>query len=39
MIPDVIFAQAVEHGLRPACEMADECGWHLGRIFDPFGHT
>ena len=27
-----------EAGAVPAAEMADEHGWHLGRIFDPFGH-
>jgi PhnB protein len=36
--PDATFAQAVEHGAAPAAEMADEHGWRLGRIFDPFGH-
>jgi PhnB protein len=36
--PDAMFAQAVEHGATPAADMADEHGWRLGRIFDPFGH-
>ena len=36
--PDTMFAQAVEFGATPASEMADEHGWRLGRIFDPFGH-
>ena len=36
--PDAMFAQAVESGATPASEMADEHGWRLGRIFDPFGH-
>jgi len=36
--PDAVFAQAVVAGARPAGEMADEHGWRLGRIFDPFGH-
>ncbi len=36
--PDTTFAQAVEFGATPASEMADEHGWRLGRIFDPFGH-
>ena len=36
--PDVMFAQAVECGATPASEMADEHGWRLGRISDPFGH-
>jgi PhnB protein len=36
--PDVMFAQAVEAGATPSSEMADEHGWRLGRIIDPFGH-
>ena len=36
--PDAMFAQAVEAGATPVSEMADEHGWRLGRIFDPFGH-
>jgi PhnB protein len=36
--PDAMFAQAVEAGAAVASEMADEHGWRLGRIFDPFGH-
>jgi PhnB protein len=36
--PDATFAQAVRAGATPASEMADEHGWRLGRIFDPFGH-
>ncbi len=36
--PDAIFAQAVEAGATAVSEMADEHGWRLGRIFDPFGH-
>jgi PhnB protein len=36
--PDAMFARAVESGATPASEMADEHGWRLGRIFDPFGH-
>ena len=36
--PDAVFAQAVGAGATPASEMADEHGWRLGRIFDPFGH-
>jgi PhnB protein len=36
--PDAMFARAVEAGATPASEMADEHGWRLGRIFDPFGH-
>jgi PhnB protein len=36
--PDAMYAQAVGAGATPASEMADEHGWRLGRIFDPFGH-
>jgi PhnB protein len=36
--PDAMFAQAVAAGATAASEMADEHGWRLGRIFDPFGH-
>jgi len=36
--PDAMFAKAVEAGATPASEMADEHGWRVGRIFDPFGH-
>jgi PhnB protein len=36
--PGAVFAQAVAAGATPASEVADEHGWRLGRIFDPFGH-
>jgi PhnB protein len=36
--PDAAFARAVRAGATPASAMADEHGWRLGRIFDPFGH-
>jgi PhnB protein len=36
--PDALFARAVAAGAVAASEMADEHGWRLGRIFDPFGH-
>jgi PhnB protein len=36
--PDAVFAQAVQAGATAASEMADEHGWRLGRIVDPFGH-
>ena len=36
--PDALFAQAVEAGATAASAMADEHGWRLGRIVDPFGH-
>ena len=36
--PDAMFARAVAAGASPAGNMADEHGWRLGRIVDPFGH-
>jgi PhnB protein len=36
--PDATVAKAVAAGATAASEMADEHGWRLGRIFDPFGH-
>jgi PhnB protein len=36
--PDATFAQAVRAGATPVGGMADEHGWRLGRVFDPFGH-
>jgi PhnB protein len=36
--PDGVFAQAVQAGATAASDMADEHGWRLGRIVDPFGH-
>src|SRR5215471_8177489 len=36
--PDVLFARAVKAGAAPGSQMADEHGWRLGRIVDPFGH-
>jgi PhnB protein len=36
--PDPMFARAVKAGATPASEMADEHGWRVGRILDPFGH-
>jgi len=36
--PDTLFTKAVEAGAISASEMADEHGWRLGRIFDPFDH-
>jgi PhnB protein len=36
--PDLLFARAVKAGATPLSEMADEHGWRLGRILDPFGH-
>jgi PhnB protein len=36
--PDAVLAQAVGAGATPASAMADEHGWRLGRVVDPFGH-
>ena len=35
--PDAMFAQAVQAGATVAAEGADEHGWRLDRITDPFG--
>jgi PhnB protein len=36
--PDAVFERAVSAGASAAAEMANEHGWRLGRIIDPFGH-
>ena len=36
--PDALFAIAVKAGATSVSEVADEHGWRLGRIVDPFGH-
>jgi PhnB protein len=36
--PDAVFSRAVSAGATPAAAVADEHGWRLGRIIDPFGH-
>lgn len=36
--PDALFARALAAGATQASAMADEHGWRLGRVFDPFGH-
>jgi PhnB protein len=36
--PDAVWAAAVAAGATPESEMADEHGWRLGRVVDPFGH-
>jgi len=36
--PDAMVTQAVAAGATAASGVADEHGWRLGRIFDPFGH-
>jgi uncharacterized glyoxalase superfamily protein PhnB len=34
--PDAMFGQAAAAGASAAAEMAEEHGWRLGRIVDPF---
>jgi hypothetical protein len=36
--PDALFGRAMAAGASPVGGMADEHGWRLGRIVDPFGH-
>jgi PhnB protein len=36
--PDEVFDQAVSAGASEASPVADEHGWRLGRVVDPFGH-
>ena len=36
--PDASIARAVEAGATKVYPAADEYGWRLGRIVDPFGH-
>jgi PhnB protein len=36
--PDALLARAVAAGATETSAMADEHGWRLGRIIDPFGH-
>lgn len=36
--PDAVFARAVRAGATVASDCADEHGWRVGRIVDPFGH-
>ena len=36
--PGAMFDRAVAAGATPAAEMADEHGWRMGRVIDPFGH-
>lgn len=36
--PDRVFEQAVRAGAIESSPVADEHGWRLGRIVDPFGH-
>lgn len=36
--PQQVLAQAVEAGATETAPVADEHGWRVGRIVDPFGH-
>lgn len=36
--PDSAFDRAVKAGARVVHPMANEYGWRLGRVVDPFGH-
>jgi len=36
--PDTVVRQAVAAGATESSPVADEHGWRLGRIIDPFGH-
>ena len=36
--PDAAFAKAVAAGAREVVPVANQYGWRLGRVADPFGH-
>ena len=36
--PDAVFAKAVAAGAREVVAVAENYGWRLGRVVDPFGH-
>ena len=36
--PDVVFAKALAAGAQEVLAVAEEHGWRLGRVADPFGH-
>jgi PhnB protein len=36
--PDAMFARAVAAGAQVVTPMANQHGWRLGRVVDPFGH-
>jgi PhnB protein len=36
--PDAVFERAVDAGATAVSVVADEHGWRVGRIIDPFGH-
>lgn len=36
--PERVQARALQAGATEVSPVADEHGWHLGRVIDPFGH-
>ena len=36
--PSSVHAQAVAAGARDLSPVADEHGWRVGRVLDPYGH-
>ncbi|HVJ82877.1 MAG TPA: VOC family protein [Planctomycetia bacterium] len=36
--PDAAFARAVKAGAKVVTPVADQYGWRVGRVVDPFGH-
>jgi PhnB protein len=36
--PDAVFAQARAAGAREVYPVAEQYGWRVGRVVDPFGH-
>lgn len=36
--PEAVFQQAVQAGAKAVSPVADEYGWRVGRLVDPFGH-
>lgn len=36
--PDAVFARAIAAGATVVYPVADQHGWRLGRVLDPFGH-
>ncbi len=36
--PDAVFAQALAAGAREVFPVAEEHGWRIGRVADPYGH-
>jgi len=36
--PDAVFARAIAAGAKVVWPVAEQYGWRLGRLVDPFGH-